>query len=327
MKEDITLFPEKARIGIAILARNDENTIPSVVLLCRGYSRNILVVDDGSRDETAFLARKAGAKVASFQNEIGKGFALKEAFSWARKEKFDVLVTIDGNGQYDPSVIPFLAEPVIKDRFDIVIGSKGFTHEGKSRKTFSWRLGNWMTRSIRKAKVNKPIYDRKSGYRAYHKKTFNKFDFADAGIEQEELMLVQADERKFRVEEVPMKAIYGQLTPDDIGLTNWLMAKLSLWMNRLRINSPLRISMILGSLLLLGAVASGIYARINYPNHEFLAPGGLLVVLSLLLLAAFVILNGIIFEAIRHIGGNMVSYMQKNDQIKLEYDPLKGFQR
>jgi len=327
MDEDITLFPEKARIGIAILANNDENTIPSVIYLCNNHSRNILVIDDGSTDETVYLSRRAGAKVIPLDTERGKGAALKVAFAWARKRKFDVLITIDGNGQFDPSIIPFIAEPVIKDTADIVIGSKGFTHSGRSKKTFSWRLGNWMTRSIKRQKVTQPIYDTKSGYRAYQKKTFSRFDFVEDGIEQEELMLVQAGEKELRIIEVPMKAIYGQLTPEDIGLTNWLMAKISLGMNAVRINSPLRVALVIGSFLLLSALGAGVYSRVNYPNHEFLAPGGLLVVLGLLVLSAFVIMNGILFEAIRHIGGNMISYMQKNDQTKLEYDPLKGFQR
>ncbi len=327
MDEDITLFPEKARIGVAIFAYNEESTVPSIVVLTKPYTKRILVVDDGSNDNTKVLAKQVGAEVISFPSNLGKGYGLKTAFEWAIKNDLDVLVTIDGDGQHDPGIIPFLAEPVIKDKFQITIGSKGFTYQGKSRKGLSWRLGNWMTKKASGNKTRTSIYDRRSGFRAYHKKTFDKFKFTSKGFEQERDILLQADVKGFKIEEIPMKAIYGQMSKEDIGLGNWVLSKIYNTMSFLHITSPIRLSILI-SLFFFGlTIAAVAYSRVNYSNYEFLPPGGIFVVMVLVSLSGFILLNGIIFEAIKHIGSNMTSYLQKNDQVKLEYDPLKGFQR
>lgn len=327
MDRDITLFPENAKIGIAIFANNDEDTIPSVIILSKNYSKNVMVIDDGSTDGTASLSKTLGVEVISFDETRGRGTGLKTAFNWARKKDFDVLITIDGDGRYDPGIIPFLAEPVIKKKADLSIGSKGFTYTGKTRKGFSWRLGNWMTKRARMSRISSPIYDKKSGYRAYHKRTFNKFNFQTEGYDLERSILEQADERRLNITEVPMKAIYGRLEKEDLGWGNWALTRISRTMKGLRIDSPLRLSLLVSTCLILLATGTAIFTKIQYPNHDLLAPGGILIVMSLVGLAGLVLLNGIILETISHVGTNIVSYLQKNDQIKLEYDPLKGFQR
>lgn len=327
MDRDITLFPEKARIGISIFAFNNEDTIPSVILLSQNYSEKILVLDDGSNDATRALSKTFGVEVKSFKENLGRAHMMRTAFDWANKNDLDVLVTIGGDGRYDPGIIPFLAEPVIKKKADITIGSKGFTYTGKTRKGLSWTLGNWMTKRARISKISTPIYDKRSGYRAYHRDTFDRFDFDSKRYDLDMSIIEQADSQKMKIMEVPMKAIYGHLDKEDLGWGNWALTRVSNTLKRLRIDSPLRISVLTSSVLILLATGTTVFTKIRYPDHDLLAPGGILIVMTLVGLAGLVLLNGIILETISHVGTNMLSYLQKNDQIKLEYDPLKGFQR
>ena len=252
MKEDISLFPEKAKIGVAIFAMNDENTVPSLVHMARAYTKNVIVIDDGSTDETRTVARMANAELNKKRNTIGRGFSIKEAFRWAFGNDLDVLVTMDGSGKHDPGLIPFLIEPIVRGNADLVIGSKGFTYEGKSRKSLSWRIGKWM---IKRSRGASPIYDRKSGFRAYSSKTFGKFKFSSNGPEQQDIMLDQADEKKLRVHEIPMKVIYGYLDKQDIGMGNHLIRSISTFLYTFHIKTPLRLSIFISSFLIF--LASG----------------------------------------------------------------------
>lgn len=327
MENDITLFPEKAKIGIAIFAYNEEDTILSVAILSKAYTDNIIIIDDGSIDRTRYLSNAAGIRLNQKRMNRGKGYGIKEAFNWARSKGLDVLITIDGDGQHDPGIIPFLAEPVIKNKADISIGSKGFTYEGKSKKSMSWKIGNWMIKRVGRSKMSSSIFDKRSGFRAYSNRTFGELKLDIDGFDQENSILEQADKKKLRILEVPMKAIYGRLEKKDIGGSNWMIATISNVLTKLHIKTPLRLSILLSSFGIMLASVAAVYSKLNYPDYEYLPPGGIFVTMVLVGLSGFILLNGIIFEAIAHVGKNMTSYLQKNDQIKLQYDPLKGFQR
>jgi glycosyltransferase involved in cell wall biosynthesis len=80
--------------------------IGSVVLKARKYVDEVLVVDDGSTDDTVETAREAGATVVAHENNKGKGRAVKNALRYALEHDFDTLVLLDGDGQHDPNEIP-----------------------------------------------------------------------------------------------------------------------------------------------------------------------------------------------------------------------------
>jgi glycosyltransferase involved in cell wall biosynthesis len=107
---------EKLMSGIvAILpAFNEEVSIGSVVLQTKRYVDRVIVVDDGSSDRTAEVAKLAGAEVIRHQTNRGKGAALKTGFE--SLNGMHAVVTIDTDGQHNPSDIPRLLEPVLKRR-------------------------------------------------------------------------------------------------------------------------------------------------------------------------------------------------------------------
>ncbi|MDN5319832.1 MAG: hypothetical protein PWP49_252 [Thermococcaceae archaeon] len=105
---------------IVIPAYNEELTIGSVVALAKKYG-DVLVVDDGSKDRTSEIAQNAGAIVIRHDVNKGKGAALKTGFGYALANGYDVVVTLDADGQHN---IPLLLKPILKGEADLVIGSR-----------------------------------------------------------------------------------------------------------------------------------------------------------------------------------------------------------
>jgi len=107
-----------------IPAFNVEKSINNVVKDVSNYVDKVIVCDDGSSDKTYKEAELGGAILLQHKKNLGKGAALKSLFEYAKKNDFDVLVTIDGDGQFLAEEIPKLIDPIKKNGCDIVIGSR-----------------------------------------------------------------------------------------------------------------------------------------------------------------------------------------------------------
>jgi glycosyltransferase involved in cell wall biosynthesis len=107
---------------VGIPAFDEERTIAKVVLRARRHADRVLVVDDGSHDDTGAIAEGLGANVVRHEKNLGKGAALRDCFTWAKQNGVDVLVTMDADGQHDPSLIP--KEKMGEENADVVIGSR-----------------------------------------------------------------------------------------------------------------------------------------------------------------------------------------------------------
>lgn len=89
---------------------------------------DILVVDDGSRDATAAVARAAGAQVLSLIQNLGYGYAIQTGYTVALARDYDFVIQMDGDGQHDPQSIETLIAPIIEDKADVVVGSRALSH-------------------------------------------------------------------------------------------------------------------------------------------------------------------------------------------------------
>lgn len=108
-------------ISAVIPAFNEEKTIGDIVLRALYHVDEVIVVDDGSSDDTSSIAAGAGAKVV--RNELNRGIlaALREGFEAVEGE---IVVTLDADGQHDPDEIPLLLEPILRNEADLVIGRR-----------------------------------------------------------------------------------------------------------------------------------------------------------------------------------------------------------
>ena len=93
----------------------------------------VLVVDDGSTDSTPQIAADLGATVVSHKENMGKGIALQTGFKWAIDNDYDVVITLDADGQHDPLEIPKFLEEYEQSGADLIIGRRNFRPETESR--------------------------------------------------------------------------------------------------------------------------------------------------------------------------------------------------
>ena len=194
---------------VAIPAYNEALTIGSVVLLSKKYG-DVLVVDDGSTDGTYDIARFSGAHVVKHPKNMGKGRALKTAFEYAIGRGYDIVVTIDADGQHNPEEIPKLIEPILRGEADLVIGSR-FLDEAKRNIPLYRRLGLWILNSSTNIslKGGLKITDSQSGFRAMSKRAIEELlDIKSDGYTVESDILVHLSEKGVRIKEVPINVRY-----------------------------------------------------------------------------------------------------------------------
>ena len=156
---------------IAIPAYNEACSIQDVVTEARQYADGVLVVDDGSEDETAKLAREAGAAVVEHGRNRGYGGSLKTIFEEARRSQVAHLVVLDADGQHDPSDVPRLVERQRESEAEIVIGSR-FAEGAKTDAPLYRRAGLFVVNALTNLSLGvvrsrSRVRDTQSGFRAY----------------------------------------------------------------------------------------------------------------------------------------------------------------
>ena len=109
-------------ILVCIPAFNEGKVIDKVIKDCLKFSNEVVVCDDGSMDNTYEVADSAGADVIRHEKNIGKGESLRSLFKFARHSNHDIIVTIDGDGQFIPEEIPKLVKSIKENKSDLVIG-------------------------------------------------------------------------------------------------------------------------------------------------------------------------------------------------------------
>jgi glycosyltransferase involved in cell wall biosynthesis len=184
---------------------NEERFIAGVVSKAMRYVDAVIVVDDGSSDTTAAVAKEAGARVISHKARQGAGAATRTGFQAALQMGANAVVTLDGDGQHDPDEIPALIKPILDNQADLVIGSR-FLHKAdvpRYRK-FGIDVITWLYNFGHRDK----IVDGQSGYRAYSRKALEAINITYPGFGFSIQSLVQARKRGMKITEVPVSCIY-----------------------------------------------------------------------------------------------------------------------
>ena len=193
------------RVLVIIPAHDEQASLPGTLAEVRERApgTDVLVVDDGSRDGTARVARAAGVTVLRHPVNLGVGGALQTGFRWACEHGYDIGVQLDADGQHDPAYLAALLAPVLDGRSDVSIGSRFVSSTGY-RAPWNRKLGMLLFSGVVGMALGRPISDTTSGFRAYHRRVMEVCqhdfprDFPDAPL------LIALARHGFRIDEVPV---------------------------------------------------------------------------------------------------------------------------
>lgn len=195
------------RICCVIPAHNEEGTIGQVTTLAGTRLRDIIVVDDGSSDRTAQVARDAGAVVISHERNRGKGMALRTGFAYALRNGFDAVITLDADGQHDAAEIDKFIAAFHEDRGDIIIGSRLWDRRSIPRyRLIPNQIGIFCISRAAGCRIE----DTQSGFRLYRKEVLDQIGLTGTGFETESEVLMKAGRKGFRIHCIPVAAIYQE---------------------------------------------------------------------------------------------------------------------
>jgi len=193
---------------VGIPAFNEEKTIARVVLEAQKYADKVVVCDDGSSDMTAEIAERLGADVVRHERNLGYGAAIQSLFRRARELGADVLVTLDEDGQHDPSEVSNVVKPIVEGKADVVVGSR-FVDE-RSAYAMPWyrRAGVKFVARLTNNGARHGVKDGQSGFRAYNRRSLDSLIMFEDGMGVSAEILINARKQGLRICEVSCSCSY-----------------------------------------------------------------------------------------------------------------------
>jgi len=187
-----------------IPAFNEEKYIGTVVLKARQYVDEVIVVDDGSTDQTADVARLAGATVIRHEENKGYGAAVQRLLAEAKRRAADVVVLLDADSQHSPDEIPHLIKPV-SEGFDLVIGSR---EQQRVNIPLYRRIGLRVISFFSYILSRKKVSDSESGFRVFSKEAIARLELRESGMSVSAETIAKAAEKGLRITERPISIRY-----------------------------------------------------------------------------------------------------------------------
>lgn len=166
---------------------------------------SVIVVDDGSRDDTAAIASSHGALVARHRINRGVGLATITGIRIAQEIGTDILVMMDSDGQHDPNDLAKVIAPIVEGAADVVVGTRLIKSKG-----MPWirRVGNKTMNLCLRLLAGVRTTDSQSGFRAFNRYALERLRLTTSGYEIHTEMLMAARRAELRVAEVPIRVIY-----------------------------------------------------------------------------------------------------------------------
>jgi glycosyltransferase involved in cell wall biosynthesis len=195
------------KIACVIPAYNEAKNIEKVVSDVKPFVDQIIVVNDKSRDNTAYLAKKAGAEVLNHPINRGQGASLQTGNDYALKNGADIIVHFDGDDQFSAIEIKDLIKPILEDRADIVFGSRFLgkkTNFPFLKKYLIYPLAQAFSRIILGIKLSDP----QNGFRALNRKAAEIIRIANREMAHNSEIQTKAFRNKLRIAEVPITVTY-----------------------------------------------------------------------------------------------------------------------
>jgi glycosyltransferase involved in cell wall biosynthesis len=294
---------EKNQNVIAIIpAYNEAKNIAKIITESSKYVSMIIVVDDGSRDNTRGVASSLTTHVIYNRRNLGKGAALRKGLIESLKYDPDIIVTIDADGQHDPSEIPKLLQPIKDNEADIVIGSRYMINsisEAPALRRFGLSIINRMNRSLFKTTIR----DSQSGFRAYNKAVLSfliRYDSVGYGVEVEQLAAAQS--YNFQMVEVPITVRYKGL--ENTSKKNYVLHGMNILSTIFRIaieRKPLLFFGVAGIIFVLAALVTSSYIMLYFNETRYFSLPLALITIGFALVGSLLMLISFVFYALKRI--------------------------
>ena len=305
MQNDMESKPNlqnNVNIMVCIPTFNAESTISEAVKKCKEFADLVLVVNDGSTDNSAEVAKEAGAEVLTHKINLGYGGAIKSCLTEALKRKAKVTITFDADLQHDPKDLLKLIEPIITEKADIVIGSR-FLEESDDVKPYR-KFGIKLITSLVNSFSGSKIKDAESGLRSYSFNALKKivYNLETEGMGMSAEILLKAAVNKLKIIEIPRKEMY----PNDVQTSSQNPLKhgltvISTIFKLIIETKPLTAFGIPSLFLFIFSGISSFYVIEFYNQMSRLPVGLTLFTITLLTIGLFFILAGVILYVLSRI--------------------------
>ena len=196
------LLASSERFLIVIPALNAERTVGKVVGDCLKQLPDVVVVDDGSSDDTAAIAVEAGAIVLRHAARRGKGGAMKTGFAWALEHGFQGVIGVDADGQHLPGEIPALIRRRVETGAEIILGGRSHLFsQMRMRRRIANRLSTWAIAMLSET----PVTDSQCGFRLYSSQALRGISLRSEGFDMDSEVLVRAGRAGMRIAMTPIE--------------------------------------------------------------------------------------------------------------------------
>ena len=280
----------------AMPAYNEAHVIAEVIQGCKKYVDKVVVVDDGSTDNTVAVAESFGAYVVRHEINRGYGAALRNCFETARSLGAGSMVIIDSDGQHDPSEIPKLLEP-LKQGFDLVIGSRFVNGNGNNVPIYR-KFGMKVLDIATYIAGGLNVTDSQSGFRAYGRRAIENINLNGTDMSAGSEILIQARDHKLKFTEVEIHCRYDL---EDCSTENPFIhgpRVLFQLLKDMEYRRPLYYFAVPGMIMASTGFLMGLKFLQEYMFGGYLRFGPTLLMVMLTIIGAFMIFTGIILHAI-----------------------------
>jgi glycosyltransferase involved in cell wall biosynthesis len=255
----------------------------------------VIVINDCSTDDTAKIAKRAGAEVITHPENRGYGGALKTAFEVAMNKQANAMIILDGDGQHNAGEIPKLLKPIIDGGAQVVIG--GRMHQNNRGGIPGYRkLGIKLITKIANLGMETTVTDSQSGYRAFSSEAIEKIEFSDTGMGASTEVLLQSSNSGLSITEVPVSVRY------DVGISSkhpvihglGVIGQLVRYAEN---RHPLLVFSLPGSLLFLAGFLLGMEVLYSYSTGSTPSLGRALISMVLIFVGTMSAFTGLLLHA------------------------------
>lgn len=191
---------------VIIPTLNESREIANLVSHARRFIPDILVIDDGSTDQTAQIAKASGAEVLRNERNQGKGACLVKGYAYALEKGFDAVISMDGDGQHSPEDLPVFLKAAEDPENSLIIGNRmSDARNMPFVRILTNRLMSWFLSLV----TRQNIPDTQCGFRLVKRELLEKVNLVTSKYEMESEMLIKASRRGFKIKSVLVKTIYG----------------------------------------------------------------------------------------------------------------------